>query len=134
MIDALNFPRFRKNLGKSLKAIDTCNKDLLSFGMLSLQEDLQYLPMIFKWDKVFRNGQSKICGRQPLKIWSRPYVFTIFKGCYQQISLGLFSNALSQMVRCFSRWYSFLKKRHFPLGRFYQISYKSMQKHYFKER
>ena len=20
-----------------------------------------------KWDKVFKNGQSKICGRQPLK-------------------------------------------------------------------
>ena len=52
MIDALNFPRFRKNLGKSLKAIGTCNKDILSFDMLSLQEDLQYLPMIFKWDKV----------------------------------------------------------------------------------
>ena len=52
MIDALNFPRFRKNLGKSLKAIGTCNKDILSFDMLSLQEDLQYLPIIFKWDKV----------------------------------------------------------------------------------
>ena len=22
-----------------------------------------------KWDKIFKNGPSKICGRQPLKIW-----------------------------------------------------------------
>ena len=31
------------------------------------------------WDKVFKNGPSKICGRQPLKF---------FKGCLPQILLG----------------------------------------------
>ena len=24
--------------------------------------------IIYKWDKVFKNGSSEICGRQPLKI------------------------------------------------------------------
>ena len=25
-----------------------------------------------KWDKVFKNGPSKICGRQPLRNFTRP--------------------------------------------------------------
>ena len=42
-----------------------------------------------KWDKVFKNGPSKICGRQPLKK---------LKGCLPQILLGPFLNTLSQIV------------------------------------
>ena len=46
----------------------------------------------YKWDKVFKNGPSKICGRQPLK---NPFKF--FKGCLPQILLGPFLNTLSQI-------------------------------------
>ena len=57
-----------------------------------------------KWDKVFKNGPSKIFGRQPLQkrrdmvFLSRPYSFKFFKGCLPQILLGLFLNTLSQII------------------------------------
>ena len=41
----------------------------------------------FKWNKVFKNGPSKICGGQSLKAY-------IFKGCLPQILLGPFLNTL----------------------------------------
>ena len=56
-----------------------------------------------KWNKVFKNGPSKTCGRQTLKnLWdmvclNRPYPFKILKGCHPQILLGPFLNTLSQM-------------------------------------
>ena len=56
-----------------------------------------------KWGEVLKNGPSKICGRQPLKIWSdmvclsRPYHFKIFEGCLPQILLGPFLNILAQI-------------------------------------
>ena len=56
-----------------------------------------------KWDKVFKNGPSKICGRQHLKnskgygLLKRPYVFKFFKGCLHQILLGPLLNTLSQI-------------------------------------
>ena len=47
------------------------------------------------WDKVFKNGESKFCGRQPSKNLKRfglpkhiPYPFKFIKGCLPQISLG----------------------------------------------
>ena len=50
-------------------------------------------------NKVFKNGPSKICGRQPFKkfeeVWSalgRPHPFKYFKGCLPQILLGPFLN------------------------------------------
>ena len=46
-------------------------------------------------DKVFKNGPSKICGRQPLK-----KLKGFFKGCLPQILLGPFLNTLSQL-----RWF-----------------------------
>ena len=57
-----------------------------------------------KWDKVFKNRPSKICGSQPLKNFkgytSLPKVdhttSTIFKGCVPQILLGPFLNTLTQ--------------------------------------
>ena len=58
-------------------------------------EKLHYL-----WDKVFKNGTIKICGRQPPKILrdmdvlSRPYPFKFFKGCLPQILLGSLLNSL----------------------------------------
>ena len=74
----------------------------------------------YKWDKVFKNGLSKICGRQPLKNFnwstleyfvpyisfpSRPLLQSVsnpeynifFKGCLLQILLGLFLNTLFQI-------------------------------------
>ena len=53
------------------------------------------------WDMLFKNGQSKICGRQPSKdlkvCLSRPYPFKLFKGCLQQISFGPFLDNFSHM-------------------------------------
>ena len=46
------------------------------------------------WDKVFKNGPSKICGRQPLKS------LKCFKGYLPQILLGLFLNTLSHFMLC----------------------------------
>ena len=51
----------------------------------------------YLWDKVFKNGPSKICGRQPLKNLKRygllkadrstPYPFEFFKGCLHKFYL-----------------------------------------------
>ena len=57
----------------------------------------------YKWDKVFKNGPNKICGRQPLKIrrnivcLNRSYLFKFIKGCLPQISFGPFLNTLSKI-------------------------------------
>ena len=57
-----------------------------------------------KWVKVFKNGPSEICGRQPFKIWSdmvclsRRFHFKFFKGCLLQIfEYGPFLNILTQI-------------------------------------
>ena len=56
------------------------------------------------WGKVFKNWPSKICGRQPLKIWSdmvcwgKPYLFKFFKCCLPQTLLGPFLNTLSHIL------------------------------------
>ena len=48
--------------------------------------EAQSLAVFFRliniWDKVFKNGPSKICGWQAL---SRPYPFNCFKDCLLQI-------------------------------------------------
>ena len=57
------------------------------------------------WVKVFKNGPSKICEWQPLKIWRGMVGFKqtislqIFKGCHSQILLGLFLNTLPHMSK-----------------------------------
>ena len=40
-----------------------------------------------KWDKVFKNEPSKICGRQPLKnlTWSIFYYFVPFDGAKRKL-------------------------------------------------
>ena len=45
----------------------------------------------YTWDKVFKNGPSKICGRQPLRNlkW-----YGLLKGCLLQIILDPFLNTL----------------------------------------
>ena len=73
------------------------------------------------WDKVFKNGPSKICGRQPWKnlkgVWSawqplknlKEYglpkadytPFKFFQGCLPQILLGPFLNTLSIFGKIF---------------------------------
>ena len=47
------------------------------------------------WDKIFKSGPSKICGRQPLKPFQNGMVF--FKGCLPQILLCPFLNTFSHM-------------------------------------
>ena len=60
------------------------------------------------WGKIFKNGPSEICERQPF-----------FKGCLPQVSLGSFVNTLSQIffLNCF---YWFVGK--FPQSKFLQSS------------
>ena len=53
------------------------------------------------WVKVFKNGPSNICGRQPLKNlkwYGLLHNFNIFKGCLSQILLGQFLNTLTRMI------------------------------------
>ena len=71
MIDVVAFFRYKK----LIKKID--------------QRFSLFLANISIWDKVFKNGPSKICGRQPL---------SFFKGCLPQILLGPFLNTLSHFI------------------------------------
>ena len=51
--------------------------------------------------KVFKNGPSKICGRQPskyLKWYGLPNHFKFFKGSLPQILLGPFLNTLTHII------------------------------------
>ena len=48
------------------------------------------------WVKVFKNGPSKICGRQSICL-SGPYHFKFFKGCLLQILLGPSLNTLTSL-------------------------------------
>ena len=50
-----------------------------------------------KWEKVFKNGPSKIYARQSLKNL-KGFDFKFLKGCLLQILLGPFLNTLSQML------------------------------------
>ena len=74
------------------------HKNYINIGALSNRKNVTY-----KWDNVFKNGPSKIRGRQPLKnlnwhgLLNRPYHFKFFKGCLPQILLDPFLNTLSQM-------------------------------------
>ena len=56
---------------------------------------------LWLWDKVFKNGPSKMCGRQGFKNlkWYGllTYHLKFFKGCLPQILLGLFLNTLPHM-------------------------------------
>ena len=61
-------------------------------------------PLSHTWVKVFKNGPSKICGRQPLKkieviivCPSRPYYIKFFTGCLPLISLGPLLNILTHI-------------------------------------
>ena len=67
--------------------------------LFNLTMDMIHLKACYIWVKVFRNGASKICGRQPLKTfkWSRPYHMKFFKGCLPQILLGPFLNTLTHI-------------------------------------
>ena len=55
-----------------------------------------------KWEKVFKNGPSKILKRLP----SLPYPFNFLRDCLPQILPGLLLNTLSQMLEldCGPTW------------------------------
>ena len=68
------------------------------------------------WVKVFKNGQSENCGRQPLKNFKgydplrQTIIIQIFKGCLPQILLGPFLNTLTYlMLISHITWVAFLK-------------------------
>ena len=71
-----------------------CIKDKLSHFVPSY-------PTCSIWDKVFKNGPSKVCGRQGLKNlkWYGllTYHLKFFKGCLPQILLGPFLNNFSHI-------------------------------------
>ena len=75
--------------------VQTWNSNLQEFSLcLKSQNNLSYKTgdkaesVTYKWGKVFKNGASKIYGRQPLKICGRQPL---------KILLGPFWNTLSQM-------------------------------------
>ena len=55
---------------------------------------------MFIWIKVFKNGPSKVCGRQPLKNlrWKQTISLQILKGYLSQILLGPFLNTLTHIM------------------------------------
>ena len=67
------------------------------------------------WDKLFKNGPSKICGRRPLKILKQTISLQIVKGCLPQIitlsildcfvpyitKLVIYGIAIYYICRCF---------------------------------
>ena len=54
----------------------------------SLENNEVFFTFMKHSDKVFKNGPSKICGKQTISL-------QFFKGCLPQISLDLFLNTLS---------------------------------------
>ena len=52
----------------------------------------RHIEWFLNWAKVLKNGTSKICGRQPLKDWNKPYHSKFFKGYLPQIVHSLFLN------------------------------------------
>ena len=68
------------------------------FRILSNLYDRDFL-LHYKWDKVFKNGPIKICGRLPLKNLKDMvcYLFKFSKGCLPKMLLGPFLYTLSQM-------------------------------------
>ena len=113
-----HFPAFRLNTeryGVSLRIQSECRKipttktpntdifyavlTICCFGFHILIQWCNLLPSN-KWVKVFKNGPSKICGRQLLKSlrwYGLPKHFKIFKGYPSQILLGPFLNTFSHM-------------------------------------
>ena len=75
-------PCFPMKLAKSLKSSFLQNTPVAASDAS---------PFSIVWDKVFKNGPSKICGRQPSKN------LKFFKGCLPQILLGPFLNILSHI-------------------------------------
>ena len=77
--------------------ITTCNWNLcviisVSISLLLVKTPYEFYWLLlsyFIWDKVFKNGPSEICGRQPLS-----NLKWLFKGCLPQILLGPFLNTL----------------------------------------
>ena len=64
------------------------------FLLRQIEEAVSYI-----WDKVFKNGPSKIFGIQPLKDLNHTVCFNrpkFFKACIPQILLGVFLNKLFQ--------------------------------------
>ena len=69
-----------------------------------------------KWDKAFKNGPNKICGRQPLKNlkwYGQAKSLQIFKGCLPQ---DLINPSLNKMAQT-----SYLLSLYHPFPVFYNI-------------
>ena len=63
--------------------------------------DKSHLHLCFyrsKWGKVFTNGSSKICGRQPLKHLEGYGLFKHLKAIFHKFFFGPFLNTLPQMT------------------------------------
>ena len=77
------------------------------------------------WANEIRNGQSKICRRQPLKIWSdmiclkRPHNSKFFKVCLPQILLSLFLNTLFHLCKWTSCKIYLTQRKTFPNLEYY---------------
>ena len=59
---------------------------------------VSYLGLLLHiWDKVFKNGPSKTCKRQPSKNLKVHGLLKAAQGCLPQILLGPFLNTLSHL-------------------------------------
>ena len=78
---------------------------IIFWNFSSFSEHLDYKTLLngYILGKVFKNGRSKNCGRQPLKNFnymvclSRPYHFIFFKGWLPQILLDPFLSTLPHL-------------------------------------
>ena len=59
------------------------NAEVMLAGKDKIGTEEKELERIFNdsdiWDKVFKNGLSKVCGRQPLRILLGPFLNTLSK-------------------------------------------------------
>ena len=61
--------------------------------IVDVWQNSKYASVIYNiWDKVFKNGLSKFCGRQPLN-----FPFKFFKACLPQNLLSPLLNTLSHI-------------------------------------
>ena len=80
---------------KKMSNIDAQQSFCVRFALFYFPEESS---QSFTWDKVFKNGPSKICGKQRLKYMK------FLKGCLPQILLGPFLNTLSHLCFIVREW------------------------------
>ena len=103
-----------KNNKEKVSKINVDTKKMLR----NLIEQKEYSNMNLIWDKVFKDGPSKICGRKPLTT-----SLQIFKGCLLQILLGPFLNTLPH-ITLKDKIPGFPHKKNLSINQSFEIRYR----------